>query len=200
MDASDVKTLATWLAGEFDNQHQALDRPAWFVHLRLWHRPLPHLVNNQFAFFAEQANALYLDNPYRQRVFILHSSPQSEAIQVQYYALKSPDQFVGCGASPDRLTQLTLSELTLLPGCVLDIHHHSKTFYASPPQGCRCFFEYLEQRREVVLGFEARVDQFFSADRGVDPETGSGLWGALMGAYEFQKIHDFSNTLPHSTF
>jgi hypothetical protein len=31
-------TLAQWLAGEFENRSQALDQPAWFVHLRLWHR------------------------------------------------------------------------------------------------------------------------------------------------------------------
>lgn len=37
-------TLAQWLAGEFENRSQALDQPAWFVHLRLWHRPLPHTI------------------------------------------------------------------------------------------------------------------------------------------------------------
>ncbi|MDJ0689048.1 MAG: CpcT/CpeT family chromophore lyase [Xenococcaceae cyanobacterium MO_188.B32] len=33
--------LGTYLAGEFDNQQQALAEPAWYVHLRLWKRPVP---------------------------------------------------------------------------------------------------------------------------------------------------------------
>jgi hypothetical protein len=38
-----------------------------------------------------------------------------------------------------------------------------------------------------VLGFEASETQFLSYDRGVDPETGQSLWGAMMGPYRHRK-------------
>ena len=90
-------TLAQWLAGEFKNRSQALDQPAWFVHLRLWHRPLPHTIQGNLALFAEQANALYLEQTYRQRVILLKDQ-HSHSFQIQYLALKQPSQFRGAAA------------------------------------------------------------------------------------------------------
>jgi hypothetical protein len=34
-------TFGRYLAGEFENQRQAQAEPVWYVHLRLWLRPLP---------------------------------------------------------------------------------------------------------------------------------------------------------------
>lgn len=36
-----LTTLASYLAGEFSNQAQAIEQPAWYVSLRLWIRPVP---------------------------------------------------------------------------------------------------------------------------------------------------------------
>ncbi|MEM1427262.1 MAG: CpcT/CpeT family chromophore lyase, partial [Cyanobacteria bacterium P01_H01_bin.130] len=66
-----LKTLATYLAGEFDNQAQAREEPVWYVPVRLWHRPLTFWRDHGFAFYAEQSNALKLDQPYRPRVFLI---------------------------------------------------------------------------------------------------------------------------------
>ena len=100
-------TLAQWLAGEFENRSQALEQPAWFVHLHLWHRPLPQRIQGKLALFAEQANVLYLEQTYRQRVILLQETEQSH-LQVQYLALKQPEKFRGAGANPSRLNQLNL--------------------------------------------------------------------------------------------
>ncbi len=32
--------LGEYLAGEFDNREQAIGEPIWYVHLRLWQRPV----------------------------------------------------------------------------------------------------------------------------------------------------------------
>jgi len=53
--AKNLTTLAQWLAGEFENQTQALEQPTWFVNLHLWHRPLPFTIEGNLALFAEQA-------------------------------------------------------------------------------------------------------------------------------------------------
>lgn len=194
-----VSTLAHWLAGEFDNRPQALDQPVWFVHLRLWHRPLPIQIENNLAIFAEQANALYLDRAYRQRVLVLQE-PAPGQLCVQYRAFKQPERFRGAGANPDLLKTLTPDDLDHLPGCELTVRQENDQsndrFVAEPEPNVRCYFQYEGKTRQVVLGFAVSDRQFLSYDRGVDPDTGQALWGATMGAYEFAKQQDFSGELP----
>jgi hypothetical protein len=187
-----MSTLVHWLAGEFDNREQALNDPTWFVSLRLWHRPLGQSVGGVAAFFAEQANTVYLDQPYRQRVFRLEPSPNAEQWQVQYFAFKSPSQVQGAGQDPDRLRSLTLDDLELLPTCVLTLRQQGDRFLAEPKLGQLCSFQYNGQTRYVRLGFEVAANEFWSCDRGVDPETNQGLWGALMGPYHFKKIQNLA--------
>lgn len=190
-----LPTVAQWLAGVFENRAQSMAQPAWFVHLRLWHRPLPHRLQGHLALFAEQANALFLDKPYRQRVLILQEL-SSERIQVQYLALKHPEQFCGAGANSEQLQSLGWDDLDWLPGCALTLTSQGNSFVAQPEPGDRCYFQYDGKTRQVVLGFEVTNSTFHSYDRGVDPETGQSLWGALMGPYDYAKCVDFAAELP----
>ncbi|MBD2462969.1 chromophore lyase CpcT/CpeT [Oscillatoria sp. FACHB-1407] len=187
-------TLAQWLAGEFDNQLQARERPVWFVHLRMWQRPLAQRIQGKLALFAEQANVLSLDRPYRQRVLTLQET--SDGLQGQYWALKEPGRFQGAGANVDLLKQLSHEDLESLPGCVLRVRQEGHRFAAQPPADARCYFQYEGQTRQVVLGFQVSAEQFWSYDKGVDPETGQGLWGALIGPYEYHKCQSFAAELP----
>lgn len=188
---TDLTTLAHWLAGEFDNQAQAQEQPVWFVGLRLWQRPLPFRIDGHLALFCEQANSLYLDAPYRQRIVVLQPSDHPQQGRAVYRAFKQPERFKGAGAQPGRLQSLSLDDLELLPGCELTITHTADRFKAEPEPDAKCCFQYNGQTRQVILGFEAMPNQFWSFDRGVDPDTGKLLWGALMGPYEFQKRQTF---------
>lgn len=189
-------TLAEWLAGEFENRSQALEQPAWFVNLRLWHRPLPQKIAGNLALFAEQANVLYLEQAYRQRVIMLKETEQAQ-FQVQYLAFKQPEKFRGGGANPQKLMQISLDDLELLPGCTLTVTQQEEVFTAHPA-GAKCYFQYEGKTRQVILGFEVSAKKFLSYDRGVDPDTGQALWGALMGAYQFNKCQDFAAELPQN--
>lgn len=193
-DSKALTTLVQWLAGEFDNRQQAFEQPAWFVHLRLWQRPLRQRIQGNLALFVEQANALYLNQPYRQRVIVL--SEKGDRLQAEYLALKHPDQFRGAGADVDLLNKLEVSDLKPLSGCVLTITQQDNGFKAQPLPDTKCCFEYEGKTRQVVLGFDVSSNSFASYDRGVDPDTGQALWGALMGPYEFSKCEDFAAELP----
>jgi CpeT/CpcT family (DUF1001) len=202
MSTSEILTqLALLMAGEFDNKPQAMEQPSWFVHLRLWYRPLPMRIEGNVALFAEQVNALQRVGaatpqeyrPYRQRVAVLMDS--SGVPQVQYWGFRQPDRFLGAGANPSLLERLSLDDLERLPGCGLIVTQQGDQFKAEPEPDSRCCFQYDGATRQVVLGFEVSPGKFWSYDRGVDPETGKGLWGALMGAYEFQKCEDFAGDL-----
>ncbi|HEY9302185.1 MAG TPA: CpcT/CpeT family chromophore lyase, partial [Phormidium sp.] len=79
--------LAQYMAGEFDNREQALADPTWYVHLRLWQRPLPIPLFSEpsIALFAEQANILELDKPYRPRIVQLRQVKTAPGlIEAQY--------------------------------------------------------------------------------------------------------------------
>ncbi|MBF1999890.1 MAG: chromophore lyase CpcT/CpeT [Synechococcales cyanobacterium M58_A2018_015] len=196
MPSSALVTLAQWLAGEFENTAQSQEQPAWFVHLRLWHRPLPWRVDGNLALFAEQANVLYLDQPYRQRILVLQETASPDQLRVQYFAVPSPEQVRGAGANPALLQALDPAALEYLPGCELLVTCTPDTYTAKPPAGARCCFQYNGETRQVVLGFQAYSSRYLSYDRGVDPQTGQALWGAIMGAYDFQKYRDFATELP----
>lgn len=195
-DTKTLFTLAQWLAGKFENRTQASEQPIWFVNLYLWYRPLPQRIQGHLALFAEQANVLHPDRPYRQRVVLLKETEQSQQFQAQYLALKQPEKFRGAGANPSLLSTLSLTDLEWLPGCILTVTQQNGKFTAQPEPGAKCYFQYEGKTRQVILGFEVSAGRFLSYDKGVDPDTGQALWGALMGPYEFSKCQDLAAELP----
>lgn len=199
-----LNILAQYLAGEFENQHQAMTDPVWFVHLRLWQRPVPLFPPDSLTLFAEQANVLTLDRPYRQRLMrLMPNSAEPSTIQVQYYSFHNSDRFVGAGQDPQRLQDITLDQIEILTGCQLEVTltntaSQSLRFRAESPPDRRCCFRYQGQLRYVSLGFEVSSEELLSYDKGIDPETGQALWGAMMGAYHYRKQQDFSGELSRS--
>lgn len=187
----ELTALAEYLAGEFDNRAQAIADPAWYVHLRMWQRPVSLFSEDSFALFAEQANVLNLDQPYRQRIMRLQQKGDADAIQVQYYMPKDPDALKCAGQNPALLNTLTPDQLDLLPGCILsvtqqEITPNSYKFTATAPAEARCCFTYSDNIIQVSLGFEATKDEFYSYDKGIDAE-GKATWGAIMGPYRYTK-------------
>jgi hypothetical protein len=201
----ELRALAQYMAGEFDNREQALADPAWYVHLRFWQRPLPVALFSEpsIALFAEQANILELDKPYRPRIVQLrHVKTAPGLIEAQYYMFKDIEAVKGAGRNPDLLGKLTSEQIELLPGCTLSVavqNLGSNRFRASLPPGNRCGFTYGGQNYQVDLGFEAADEEFLSYDKGISPTTGKAIWGALMGPFRFVKRQDFASEILANT-
>ncbi len=193
--------LAHYLAGEFDNRTQALADPVWYVNLRLWMRPLPvSLFPNSITLFAEQANVLTLDQSYRPRFLQLYQSSQTQMLHVQYYMPKNIKAVQGAGRNLDQLKSLTPEQLEFLPGCILNVtceplSANTYCFKAFLPQNTPCCFTYQNQEFQVDLGFEAKPNEFFSYDKGIDPKTNKATWGALLGPFHFIKRQDFAQEI-----
>jgi CpeT/CpcT family (DUF1001) len=193
----ELVALANYLAGEFDNQEQASSEPVWYVHLRLWQRPIPPLWSDSLALFAEQSNILNLDQPYRQRIMrVMQGGDEQALLQVQYYMFKDPSVFSGSGSNPALLNALTIDQLELLPGCVLNVTYqqtafNSYLFTATPDAQQKCCFTYRGNTIQVSLGFEVAPKEFKSFDKGIDPTTGNALWGAMMGPYCYTKRQQY---------
>lgn len=191
--SNNLLTLTSWMAGEFSNRKQSLEQPAWFVNLIWWQHPIPFAVLDSIALFAEQANALKSDRPYRQR--ILQFVENEGKIQVKYWGFKDPSLWSGSGKDRDRLNQITINDIEPLAGCLLNVTFFNGKYKAEMPKDAKCCFQYLDESRQVILGFEVSAEEFWSGDRGVDPETGSAIWGAIMDFYKFKKIQDFSQEI-----
>ena len=195
--SSQLTTLAKYLAGEFDNQEQALAQPVWFVHLRLWMRPVPIFTEDSISLFAEQASALNLDRPYRPRILRLR---QKENIEIEYYAFKDIIKVIGAGLNKDLLQKITPEEIEFSPNCTLKatttrINSDRYSFKTTPVTETPCSFNYQGKNFQVFLGFEATAQELQTYDKGIEPTTGKAIWGALMGSYCFTKRQDFSDEL-----
>lgn len=195
-------TLANYLAGEFENRKQAIAEPIWYVHLHLWIRPTTLFTEDSLTLFAEQASIINLDQPYRPRLLRLRQSNTSPvSIQVEHYMFKDIKAFQGAGRQRELLQQLTPEQVEFLPGCTLEVkveqlganRYH---FAAFPISDTPCCFTYQENTYQVSLGFEVNSDELKTYDKGINPETGQGIWGALMGPYRYTKCQDFSDELP----
>ncbi|MEH2352465.1 chromophore lyase CpcT/CpeT [Nostoc sp.] len=190
--------LAEYLAGEFDNREQAIAEPVWYVHLCLWQRPVNLFAEDSITLFAEQANVITLDQPYRQRIIRLRQSSDSDAtVEVQYYMPQDPGALKGAGNNPDLLNTLTSEQLDLLPGCILTVTQEKLPgdrykFTATPLPETSCSFTYLGNSIHVSLGFAATATEFHSYDKGIDPATGKATWGAIMGPYRYTKRNQYS--------
>ncbi|MBE9047893.1 chromophore lyase CpcT/CpeT [Pleurocapsales cyanobacterium LEGE 10410] len=192
-----LTTLATYLAGEFDNRQQALEHPAWYVNLRLWIRPVPIFTDDSITLFAEQANVIKLDQPYRPRILRLR---QRATIEVEFYMFKDLATAQGAGQNQDLIQQITPEKIEFLPNCTLKVSthqlaNHKYYFETTPMSEEPCQVNYQGTTFQVFLGFKATVDELQTYDKGIDSATGQGTWGALMGAYRFNKRQDFSNEL-----
>ncbi len=192
-----LTALASYLAGEFDNQEQALEQPAWYVHLRLWIRPVPIFTEDSITLFAEQANIVKLDQPYRPRILRLR---QTETIEVEFYMFEDIATARGAGQNKDLIQQITPETIKFLPNCTLKVATEQLAngqycFETTPVTDIPCSVTYQGATFQVFLGFRAIADQLQTYDKGIDPETGKGTWGALMGAYCFSKRQDFSTEL-----
>jgi hypothetical protein len=192
-----LTALATYLAGEFSNQQQASEQPAWYVNLRLWIRPVSIFTDDSVTLFAEQANVLKLDMPYRPRILRLR---QKENIEVEFYMFKDLATARGAGQNQKLISQITPEKIKFLPNCTLQVDTQKLDggkycFKTTPVTAEPCSVTYQGTTFQVFLGFKATSNELLTYDKGIDPKTGTGTWGALMGAYHFSKVRDFSEDL-----
>ncbi|MEO0685764.1 MAG: chromophore lyase CpcT/CpeT, partial [Cyanobacteria bacterium J06649_11] len=105
-----LSTIAEYLAGEFENKEQAISEPAWYVHLLMWQRPVPLFQEDSLTLFAEQANILQINQPYRQRILRITPKRSNGEFKVQYYMFKDSTLWQGAGRNYTLLNTLTAEQ------------------------------------------------------------------------------------------
>lgn len=190
-----LTTLTNYLSGEFENAAQSAESPTWFVHLLLWQIPVHTLTSDStHTFFLEQSTVGANKPPYRQRIFQVTAS--NDTLRGEYFALSDPNQFIGAGTDIQKLSTLSEGDLVSLPDSESRIEYerteNGYRFKSRLLDGKLCSFDYAGQRKYVYLGFdiERSADgqvQLLTYDKGIDPDSGRGLWGALMGPFRMIK-------------
>lgn len=190
-------TLGNYLIGEFSNQKQALEQPAWFVNLHLWFRPVSLFSEDSLTLFTEQVAVVNSSQPYRPRLLRLSQDSSSGDLTVTYYKFKDMSAFLGGGRDPKKLENLTINDVDLLThkGCYLKVkitqmNPNSYHFKAFPLTDEPCCFTHQNQEYKIALGFEVTEREYKSHEKGINSQTGTATWG-LMGAYCFDKINQF---------
>ncbi|MBE9118460.1 chromophore lyase CpcT/CpeT [Lusitaniella coriacea LEGE 07157] len=189
--ATDIHTLARWMAADFSNQAQAIENPPFFAHIRVCMRPLPFEVLNGVSVFLEQAYDFMLNAPYRLRV--LKFVVVEDRIELENYKVTDQEQFYGASRNLERLKSLTSEHLEKLPGCDMFVDWTGESFKGVVKPGKACIVErkgnitYLDNR------FEVDEDKLISHDIGRDLETDEQLWGSIAGPFHFVRRTTFAN-------
>lgn len=191
--STDIATLARWMACDFSNQQQAFENPPFFAHIRVCMRPLPVELLGGMSLYLEQAYDYMLNEPYRVRVLKL--VPAEDHIKIENYAVEGEEQFYGASRQSERLKDLTVGRLKLLPGCTFITHWTGKGFKGEVEPGKGCIVVRKGKTTYLDSFFEIDEHKFVSHDRGRDPETDEHLWGALAGPFEFVRCGSFADEI-----
>jgi hypothetical protein len=186
--------MARWLAGDFSNQEQAWENPPFFAQIRVAYRPLPAQVLGGIGFYVEQAYSGHLEDPYRQAVVELTQA--SAGIVIRNYRPLEPQRWRGCARErADQLSQLQAADLAYLEGCDVQVKRQGSLFVGATEPGCRCCVVRNGQTTYLQTTLHLSESEFCSHDRGMDPITHQQVWGALAGAFRFQKVVDWQAEL-----
>ncbi|MBW4486553.1 MAG: chromophore lyase CpcT/CpeT [Trichocoleus desertorum ATA4-8-CV12] len=188
--ATDVGTLARWMAADFSNQEQAFENPPFFAHIRVCMRPIPQQILSGVSLLVEQAYDYQLNDPYRVR--ILNLVVQGDRIEIENYTVREEARFYGASRDLECLKTLQAEDLEKLPGCNMIAEWTGNSFkgYVEPGKGCIVFRK--GQSTYLDSTFEIDGERFISHDRGRDPETDEHIWGSVAGPFYFVRWANFA--------
>jgi len=178
--------LTQWLAGEFNSVDQAAAQPS-YLEIQVLGCPIDAPELGARVLYVEQAVMPdSLDAPYRQRVYVVQASDGDEvSASTTVYTLVDPDAAIGLCDTNDRPT-FGPDDVTLRDGCGVNVAWDaaSQSFAGGTDEdSCEST---LNGATYATSEVEIRANGFDSWDRGYD-DAGEQVWGAVDGAYEFDR-------------
>jgi CpeT protein len=180
----DLRLLAVWMAGVFNNQEQARNTQS-YNYISLHTFPIWQERLDGFWFYVEQTMTDQPDQPYRQRVYHL-SRINKDLIENKIFAIQNGSQFVRAYERPEILQNLALEMLVLRPGCSLILRRINPESFAGSTLGEGCPSE-LRGAMYTTSQIVINEKQMINWERGYD-RGGKQVWGATMGGYIFTKL------------
>lgn len=183
LEKHDLTALSGWISGSFDSGAQ-FKSDTGFFNISLKVRPMWATRKGENWFYLEQAMALALDKPYRQRVFQLLQMGDSVLLGT-FYELPGPSRFIGGCERPEVLDKINPDSLQMRKGCAISIHKNSPDKYSGTTHGklCHSSLKGATYSTSKVAITKHQIDFW---DQGWDAQD-KQVWGATKGPYQFVK-------------
>lgn len=179
----DVKTLYSYMAGEFSSGEQATADSAFF-HVMLRMVPVWKDAKDGYWLYVEQSIADAQDTPYRQRIYHLYLGDDTSIIS-KVYEIKNPKQYTGGWMDRHKLESLTRESLIDRTGCEIYLHKQADQSFSGSTPGRQCLSS-LRGATYATSEVTIYPDKVLSWDRGWDADDHQ-VWGAVKSGYTFKK-------------
>lgn len=191
---NDLITLAKWMAGDFSNQKQALERPNLYAHIHVFFRPLPYEFFSDIGFYSEQVYDYDLWKPYRQGVHRVVD--RGDTIYIENYGLKDPILYAGAARYLEILKTITPDCIERRYNCSMVFRREGDRFLGNVEPGNNCIIPRNGIPTYLVSEVEITEETWVSLDRGMHVNTHQQVWGSTAGPLKFEKKQSFANEVP----
>jgi len=195
--ASDLVTLARWMAGDFSNVKQAIANPKNYAHIHVFFRPLPFEFFSAIGFYSEQVYDYDLWSPYRQGIHCLVD--RGNHIYIENYSLKDSVLYAGAARELDILKTITPNCIERRQNCSMVFTQEGDLFRGSVEPGNLCLIEKGGCQTYLVSDVEITETTWVSLDKGLDINTHQQKWGSEHGSLRFEKRESFAHEVPAIT-
>ena len=181
---ADLDRLLAYMIGSFSSQEQAaVDSSFYDIRLevvRMWRNR-----TDGYWLYVEQAAAMSLDKPYRQRVYRLTQVDDS-TFRSEVFSMRGPQRFAGEWKKPFPLTTLTTDSLGRRVGCSIFLRKEGDSAFVGGTIGKECA-SMLSGAKYTTSEVRITADYLYSWDQGFDAGD-KQVWGSQTGGYIFRKI------------
>ena len=171
-----------FLIGKFNSATQAAANPSYFnVQLHACAVDAPEL--GERVLYIEQAMNSALNQPYRQRLYVVKDNGDGRVASV-VYTINQPERYIGlCDRGTTAV--FTPDEVAERIGCTVYLRL-SGQFFAGGTEGQACASA-LRGASYATSQVALYADKILSWDQGFDAQD-TQVWGAVDGPYEFLRI------------
>ncbi len=179
-----VETLADYLSGEFDSSAQAAEDFQYYS-IQLITCPVEAPELGDVVLYVEQASMSSPDEPYRQRLYVLHGDSEEGTAGTTIYELTAPWAAVGL-CDEDEVAEYGADEAIERTGCGVELTwDEQEEIFEGGTVGHDCSSS-LGGASHATSEILLTGDVIESWDRGFDA-AGVQVWGATAGAYVFDR-------------
>lgn len=174
------------MTGSFSSAEQSAEDDR-FLDIRLQMVPIWTERSDGPWLYVEQASALRMDQPYRQRVYRI-SQTEDGAVVSRVYELTEPLRFAGAYQQPEVFDSLSPDSLTERVGCAVTLRGSAPDSFSGSTSDDQCKSS-LRGASYATSKVEIYEDRLVTWDRGFD-DAGQQVWGSEVGPYIFRRIHE----------
>ena len=189
----DMTQMLEWFGGEFNNFQQVWKEKEDSVAEELVHEHIHSIFTpveipgvGSHTYYVKQ----YMDNDpsnvYRQRIYSFHPNAEEDAIQLDIYSFKTPEeekQYVDAHLEPESLKELKAEDLRTMPGCEVFWKKKEEAFVGyMKEKACNFMSRRSGKRIFITDSLKLTQDEIWIRDEAHD-EDGNYVFGHKGGIH-----------------